>query len=1625
MATTYEEGAHDEYGFSFLGKAITVKSQNGPDNCIIDCTHEGKAFVFGSGEGLDSVLEGFTIRNGSAMGPWNELTGRGGGIYCGGGSPTITDCVLTDNAATEGGGIYFQSSAALNRCTISGNTAVTIGGGIVCAGWNSPTITDCVISGNSVPDGKGGGLYCIGSLPVLANCIIAGNVSHHGGAIACDNASLRLINCTVTENSASWTGGGIWCAQTIPVILLDTILWGDTPQEVAFWGDGDPNTITVSYSDVQGGQEAIETFDNGTVNWEEGNIDADPLFVDPANGDYHLQAGSPCIDAGDPDSPLDPDETRADIGAFYTDQTSGPGGVIIVNSTDDPGTAGDDFVTLREAITFVRGRAMPSGGETAQVTGTPGAAFADTILFDTSVFPPDAPATIFVTDTQLLDTGNDVIDGSDAGVIVDGNSETANGFFITSNGNTIKGLQILDFRYNSVQIFNGARNNTIGGPDLGEGNVISGNGDEGIKIWGSGTRNNVVIGNYIGTDTTGTVALGNGRYGVIIFDGAGYNVIGGSTSGERNVISANSWAGITIGGDGNRVLGNYIGTDVTGTVELGNGGSGVYVSGAARYNVIGGATPGQGNLIAYNGGAGVYVRDDGTLHNTIRGNAITDNVGLGIALVNGGNRELPAPVITSVTETEVSGTVDGTKVPDGSVVEIFNDPMDEGETFLGSIIVGGGAFTFTGAIPTIGYITATVTDLEGNTSEFSYVELPPSVVSTTPDEGGVLDLADNILAIFSKGMDGTTLNPSTVLVSGTVSGTVAGNVGYEEWRNAVVFDPDAYLTVGESVTVTITGEVQDNVGRGLDGDGDGVVEGSPTDDYVWSFVVADVPPRVTQTFPSQDGIADPDIRITAAFDRGMDPGTLNASTFLVSGSGTGTMAGTVTYDVSSRSATFFPDASFVEGETVTVTLTGGVQKDTGVGLDGDRDGVAEGSPADDYTWSFVPSAPVLCVAYPTETSPEADGEIGPGEYRDTLPVEVNFDDPTTRPGIVPNWIAPPSDREDLSYLVYAMYDEEHLYMAVDVTDDVLVDDSITPYQDDCVEIWMDADEVANDFSIGRSVNREGGGVKIDVGGDIDNSGIGSYGTDWFGAVGTRPGGYVVEFSIPLSSIDMTDGEGEAHPAPGSSIGILFAVDDDDNGGAPYEQPDDSYGAWTGSYEDWLVSRESDWGVLHFSEPSLLKCAVGEVRARPGQILLVPVTVDMGPGDSVEFSSTDLSLTYDSDVVCAFGVSAMGTLSEDWLVEYRVAQGAGTSIDTIHIGLAASLDSVSSGTLIYIRAMASEYASPGDSSALVFERCAFNEGAVPVRAEDGMVRILAMLGDVSGNGEVSAYDASLVLQGVVGLITLPDPEWPAFVLTTADVTGNGAISALDASWILQYSVGIANRFPVERGGIAEKQVASAREIVLGPVETRRDGHIWVPVRIDEMSGVLSGEMEWSFDATVLKPVEVVTGALIPDYLSVANILPDRIRFCFAGAESGTGSGEIAVVVFQPIAFDGNLSSVIWMESIVLNEGKIPVRMVEMLMDLPEEYRLSQNYPNPFNPETTITYDVAKTGAVRLSVYALTGQLVRTLVDGERLAGTYSVTWDGTDDTGQAVASGVYLCRMIAGDYRAVRKLVLVR
>ena len=230
-------------------------------------------------------------------------------------------------------------------------------------------------------------------------------------------------------------------------------------------------------------------------------------------------------------------------------------------------------------------------------------------------------------------------------------------------------------------------------------------------------------GNFIGTDVQGRTGLGNHCSGISISGaqggaGSSNNVVGGNQPQARNLISSNGCVGVEIGPTGsNQVQGNYIGSDVTGTAALPNNTDGIYIFNVSNDNLIGGTVEGQANLIAFNGGDGVEVLGGyGAKQNTITRNRIHSNTGKGIALPSSGNEGLAAPVIAIASATQVSGTA----CPN-CTIEVFSDANDEGAIYEGAATAtASGNWTLTKAGGLTGpYVTATATDANGNTSEFS------------------------------------------------------------------------------------------------------------------------------------------------------------------------------------------------------------------------------------------------------------------------------------------------------------------------------------------------------------------------------------------------------------------------------------------------------------------------------------------------------------------------------------------------------------------------------------------------------------------------------------------------------------------------------------------------------------------------------------------------------------------------------------------------------------------------------------------------------------------------------------------------------------------------------------------
>jgi hypothetical protein len=374
----------------FHGKAITVRSEDGPDNCIIDCEKvvSTRGFYFHSGEGPDSVVDGLTIQNGSS-GFWPDDR-NGGGIYCrDNSSPTIRNNIITKNWATFGSGIYCDSSSPMIANNMIIENWATDGGGILVKSNSSPEIMNNSIAENIADEG--GGIYCVSSSPMIKGNIITENVGFDcgGGGIYCDSSTPAIVGNTIAENSGStgegafygfggggiachsgssakitdnviignWAGfgGGIHCNASSAIVANNTVVgnmggggagiccyWNSyvTVTNTILWENRayvslssilvedcwDPvdSGVYISHSNVQGGLSGCH---GPFLTWGPGNMDAVPLFVDAANGDYHLRGSSPCMGRGitSPDVPDEdiegnprpnPPGSNPDIGAY-------------------------------------------------------------------------------------------------------------------------------------------------------------------------------------------------------------------------------------------------------------------------------------------------------------------------------------------------------------------------------------------------------------------------------------------------------------------------------------------------------------------------------------------------------------------------------------------------------------------------------------------------------------------------------------------------------------------------------------------------------------------------------------------------------------------------------------------------------------------------------------------------------------------------------------------------------------------------------------------------------------------------------------------------------------------------------------------------------------------------------------------------------------------------------------------------------------------------------------------------------------------------------------------------------------------------------------------------------------
>ena len=400
------------------------------------------------------------------------------------------------------------------------------------------------------------------------------------------------------------------------------------------------------------------------------------------------------------------------------------------------------------------------------------------------------------------------ITGSDSGISISGTGATGNK--VTGNAigvsfrNSLSGAAAPNRQGVSI---NNAAGNIIGGTTVGERNLLSGNSANGVNITGSAATGNTVIGNFIGTDVNGTGEIPNN--GGITIQDASNNIIGGTTVSERNIISGSNGAGIyIIGASGNKVSGNYIGTNATGTGAIANYVGIRFLGTGASNNTIGGTTAGERNIISGNSTTGIEMIDAGASGNKVSGNFIgtaadgttrlANDVGIDIYSpsntiggttaggrnVLSGNTTAGVRINPGASGNKVSGNFIGTNLT-GNVAL----PNSYGVYFMGNAI---GASILNNTVG--GTTTGERNILSGNTSAGVYIN--GSLASGNKVTGNTI----------GRGADGTTAvaNGVGVLVTNAVSNTIGG-VGAGAGNIIAGNSGDGVSITGTSTGVSVRG----------------------------------------------------------------------------------------------------------------------------------------------------------------------------------------------------------------------------------------------------------------------------------------------------------------------------------------------------------------------------------------------------------------------------------------------------------------------------------------------------------------------------------------------------------------------------------------------------------------------------------------------------------------------------------------------------------------------------------------------------------------------------------------------------------------------------------------------------
>jgi len=433
--------------------------------------------------------------------------------------------------------------------------------------------------------------------------------------------------------------------------------------------------------------------------------------------------------------------------------------------------------------------------------------------------------------------------------------------------------------------------------------------------------------------------------------------------------------------------------------------------------------------------------------------------------------------------------------------------------------------------------------------------------------------------------------------------------------------------------------------------------------------------------------------------------------------------------------------------------------------------------------------------------------------------------------------------------------------------------------------------------------------------------------------------------------------------------------------------------------------------------SIASLEVGLVQGYPNSEVSVPVHIDLM---QESLSSLEISFSGFQDHMEFLDLELEGAMIGD--AEWDVVLN---NQEDLLLTLSYGANEISGeGVLFNLKFNIPEQAET-DFVPIMIEQVQLDELDGSIEILNGGVQINAIVwGDVSQNGDVSGYDASLILKYLVGSEELDETQ-----LHVADVTQDATISALDASAVAQYVVQLIDVLPLED----PSSISGGGEFYFRDTELIPGEMLEIPIELTNGENLLSFEFSAEYDESVFTVEEVIWSDLINHFTIEDNLVPGSINIAGMGTSPDGAEGTFGTIrlYVNPEFSDQNSSINL---SYRINES-VPVDNINIIIPnsslgvdhtlTPKVFTLHQNYPNPFNPTTQIGYDLPQNALVSISIYDVMGRKIKSLSNGNQIAGYHSLQWDATNDIGEGVSAGMYIYTIQAGEYRSTKKMVLLK